>query len=439
MTTTARSGRRPPRVAGGGLGAFDLWVCDSLYGAAPDEGIWSARLRGLALAAAALTLAMSAWKAIGPLTTSDLFLIGAVLLLLPRFELAAARRMSAPALAVGLIAVGGVIGTAVGSDATGSLDVMGRLLAASIGAMALVVCWRPGLEQIISFSWLWVAGGVISGMVALLIPDLHGFFRPSGLTPHPTQLAVISLILFGISLGLLASDQRRRPLALGLVASCILFVSIIASGSRAAFVAALLVVALALVATRSRTAILALAGTVAVGAVLTLTGIVDLGDSNALERLSEGGTSADPLREEWTREAWDRFTANPVTGEGFANSREAHNLFLQVGSSAGLLGILGALTLVVFTIRTYVIAVWSRAAEDPYYWAVVAGFAGALAGYLAQSMFQNVLWDRNVWIAIALMSWAVTTEIGSDTKPPDELPLEAAPAAELSASGRPTR
>ena len=49
----------------------DLWLSDSLGGAQPEDEIWLARLRGLALAGAAITLPMTAWKAIGPLTTAS--------------------------------------------------------------------------------------------------------------------------------------------------------------------------------------------------------------------------------------------------------------------------------------------------------------------------------------------------------------------------------
>ena len=36
-------------------------------------------------------------------------------------------------------------------------------------------------------------------------------------------------------------------------------------------------------------------------------------------------------------------------------------------------------------------------------------FAAAVIGYLAASVFQNVLWDRNVWMTIVLMAWLAAT------------------------------
>jgi hypothetical protein len=400
-----------------GAMSCDLWICDALGGAEPDDNIRLARLRGLVLGGAALTLAMSAWKAIGPLTTSDLFLIAAVLLLLPRFDLANARRMWFPALAVALIAVGGVIGTVVGSNFTGSVDVLGRILAASLGAMLLLVCWRPSLEQIVSFSWLWIAGGVVSGMVALLVPELHMFLRPSGLAPHPTLLSIISLILLGVVLGLIASSRRRKSVVAGVAASSILIAAIIASGSRASLIGAAIVVLISVIGTRSRTAAKVLMGAGGVGLLVLLLGVVDLGERNALERLFESGAAGGEEREEFNRESWEQFKAHPVTGVGFAGVRSAHNLFLQVGSAAGVLGIAGAALLIVLTLRTYALAVWQRMPENPHHWAVVAGLAAGLIGYLAASMFQNVLWDRNVWVAVALMTWAATASLGRDPAP----------------------
>lgn len=406
----ARSGEPAPGAGRPWSTAVDLWIRNSLGGAKPDESIWLARLRGLALAGAALTLAMSAWKAIGPVTTADLFLFASVVLLLPRFNLATARKMWLPGLAVALIAVGGLIGTVAGSDASGSLDVLSRFVAASVGALLLIVCWRPGLEQIKSFGWLWIAGGVASAIVALLIPHLHDFIRPSGLTPQSNHLAMISLILLGVTLGLIASDPRRKNVLVGLTAAGLLLAAVVASGSRAGLVAALIVVLLALIATRNRITVAVTAGVVVVGLALVLAGAA--GDDNALSRLSSGDASSDAEREAFNEAAWERFKDKPITGDGFADSRRAHNLFLQVGSSAGVLGILGAVLLIVLALRSYVIAVWKRMAENPRYWAVVAGLTCGVIGYLAQSMFQNVLWDRNVWIAIALMTWGVAAQVG---------------------------
>ena len=408
--------------------ACDLWICDSLGGATPNDGIWLARLRGLALGGGALTLAMSGWKAIGSLTISDLLLTASVLLLLPRFKIANARRMWVPALAVALIAVGGVIGTAAtsGADVTGSAEELARFVLASAGAIVIVVCWRPGLEQITSFSWLWVAGGVISALVAVLVSDLA---RPPGLTPHPTHLAIISLVLLGVTLGLIDSDRRRAQVVVGLAASGALLAAIVASGSRAGLAAAILVVLLALLATRNRIAIAVAVGVVCVG--LALAGLAISGDTeyvpnssqdNALERLFQEGADPGRKRKALNTAAWDRFKSQPVAGVGFADARKVHNLFLQVGSSAGVLGILGAVMLVVLTLRTYMIAVWKRMAENPQYWAVVAGFAGAMTGYLAQSVFENVLWDRSVWIALALMAWGVSGEIRRDQGPAHDPP-----------------
>lgn len=395
----------------------DGWVCENLAGAMLEDSIWMVRLRGLALAGAALTLAMTAWKVIGPVTTSDLFLVAAGLLLLPRFELDEARRMWFPAVAVALIAVGGVIGTAVvsGSDVTGSADALGRLVIVSFGVMVLVVCWRPGLQQIKSFSWLWVAGGVISGMVALLIPNLHMFLRPAGLTPHPTHLAIVSLIVLGVALGLIASDRRRTQVLVGLAASALLFVAIVESGSRAGLVAAILVVLLSLIATRDRVAVIVASAVVVAGLALALLGAG--GEDNALERLYRGDSASSEVRARYNDAAWERFKSDPVTGAGFADALEPHNFFLQMGSAAGVLGIAGAVMLVVLALRSYALAVWRRMPEHRAYWAMVAGLAAAVIGYLAASIFQNVLWDRNVWFAIVLMTWGVTAAVTGRSGP----------------------
>jgi O-antigen ligase len=403
--------------------AVDLWL-DSLGGAEPGDGVWWARLRGLALAGAAVTLPMSAWKAIGPLTASDLFLAAAVLLLLPRVHVADARTLWIPAVAAALIALGGTIGTLVtGASISGSADALIPFVASSFGAFVLIVCWRPGLPQLRSFAWLWVAGGVISALVALIIPDLHMFLRPSGLTPQSNHLAIISVILLGVTLGVIASDPRRNRLLLGLAAASILFAAIVASGSRARLAAALVVVLLALIATRNRFTVAIALGVVIAGLALVAAGVA--GDDNALTRLTgdtETSAESDADREARNDAAWERFKSDPITGVGFDDVTDAHNFFLQVGSGAGILGIAGGIMILLLAFRSYLIAVWKRMAENPPYWAMAAGLAAAVIGYLAASMFQNVLWDRNIWIAIALMTWAAASTVGRDPAPPRSEP-----------------
>lgn len=389
---------------------LDLWLSDTLGGAGPKDDVWLARLRGLALAGAAITLPMSAWKVIGPLTTADFLLVASVVLFLPRFALAGARRLWFLALALALATVGAVVGTVVsGSDAAASAEILGRVLAASAGAIVLISCWRPGIEQVRSFGWLWIAGGVASAIVALAIPDLHMFLRPSGLTPHPNHLAIISVVLLGVALALILSERERQYGFRGLrawaafAAAGLLFAGVVASGSRAGLGAALVVGFLAIVATRDRSVVRLAVGLAAVALVVVVLGVA--GQDNALERVAGGDETSAERRDSFNAAAWDRFTEHPITGVGFGEIYEAHIFLLQFGSGAGVLGIIAGLMIIFFVLRTYVNAVWRRMGESPVYWSLVAGFAAAVVGYLAASIFQNILWDRNVWMAIVLMAW----------------------------------
>lgn len=419
----------------------DLWVCHSLGGAALDDPVWFARLRGLALGAAALTLAASGLKAVGPLTVSDLLLALAVLLMLPRFRIADARRLWVVALAVTLIAIGGIVGTLVvsSSELVESGEMLGRFVVATYGAMLLVVCWRPGLEQITSFGWLWVAGGVASVLVALL----DGVPRPPGLTPHPTHLAIISLVLLGVTFGLVLSDRRRSRASLGLLAGGMLFAGIVASGSRAALAAAVVVILLVLVATRNRIAVGITIGAVAIGGTFLV--LAALGgtpewtpgssQNNAIERVFQERVELGREREALKDEAWQNFKSHPVTGVGFADATKPHNLLLQLGSSAGVLGAVGALMLVGLALWGYALAV-RRRLSDPACWGMAAGLSAAVIGYIAANSFQNVTWDRTVWIAIALMVWVTArvvvrrgSSLGEDLGPQDPLPAPALVAA----------
>jgi hypothetical protein len=406
---------------------LDLWLSDSLAGARPEDDIWLARLRGLALAGAAVTLPMSAWKVIGPLTTADLLLVAAVILFLPRIALAGSRRLWFLALAIILATVGAVVGTIVsGSDVVASAEILGRVLAAAVGAMVLVSCWRPGLEQVRSFGWLWIAGGVASAIVALVIPDLHMFLRPSGLTPHPNHLAIISVVLLGVALALILSEREREygfrglPALAALFAAGLLFAGVVASGSRAGLGAALIVGFLAVVSTRDRSIVRLAVGFAAVGLVVAVLGVA--GQDNALERVAGGDETSAESRDTFNAAAWDRFTEHPVTGVGFGEIYEAHIFLLQLGSGAGILGIAAGLMIILLVLRTYVNAVWKRMGDNPVYWVLVAGFAAAMIGYLAASVFQNVLWDRNVWMAIVLMAWLAAGP-GEPDDQPEQFPV----------------
>lgn len=415
----------PARTVEDHVETLDLWLSDSLGGARPEDEIWLARLRGIALAGAAITLPMSAWKAAGPLTTADLLLAASVLLFLPRFDIGAARRLWLPALAIALAAIGGIIGTVVsGSDMRDSVEILGRVLAASIGAMLLISCWRPKLEQIRSFGWLWIAGGVASALVALLIPDLHMFLRPSGLTPHPNHLAIISVVLIGVALALVLSERVREVgfeglrMWAGLGAVGILFAGVVASGSRAGLGAALVAAFLAVVASRDRSIVRAAIGTAVVGLVAIVVVLGVIGQDNVFDRITGGDdvtsdtATSDAVRDTKNAAAWDRFTENPVTGVGFGEIYEAHIFLLQFASGAGILGIIAGLMIIFLAIRSYVVAVWRRTADDPPYWIAAGGFAAASIGYLAATIFQNILWDRNVWLAIVFMTWLVAEGAG---------------------------
>ena len=408
------------------LEPVDFWLTDSLGGASPEDEIWPSRLRGLALAGAAITLPMSAWKVIGPLTTADMLLAAAVVLFLPKFDLAAARKLWPLALAIALATVGGLIGTVVsGSDMVASAEILVRLLAASVGAMILISCWQPRLEQVRSFGWLWIAGGAASALVALLIPDLHMFLRPAGLTPHPNHLAIISLVLFGVALALVlsarAEDDRFEGLAswAGLAAVGLLFAGVVASGSRAGLGAALVTAFLAVVATRDRNIVRLAVGAAAIGLVVMVL-LAALGQNNAFDRITGGETASntttsDEIRDTKNAAAWDRFTEYPLTGVGFGEIYEAHIFLLQFASGAGILGIIAGLLIIYLALRSYVVAVWRRVADDPPYFVAAGGFAAAVIGYLAATIFQNILWDRNVWMAIVLMTW-LAARSGEPTK-----------------------
>ena len=243
------------------------------------------------------------------------------------------------------------------------------------------------------------------------------FLRPAGLTPHPNHLAIISVVLLGVSLALVLSERARAEGSAGFRPGPVFARSRpslrrgrgerFARGPRGA---AIVAVFLAVVATRDRSIIRVAVGAAAIGlvAIVVLLGV--LGQDNAFDRITGGETASDTTTSDEIRDtknaaAWDRFTEYPITGVGFGEIYEAHIFLLQFASGAGILGIVAGLMIIYLAMRSYVVAVWRRMADDPPYWVAAGGFAAAVIGYLAATIFQNILWDRNVWMAIVLMTW----------------------------------
>jgi O-antigen ligase len=236
--------------------------------------------------------------------------------------------------------------------------------------------------------------------------------RSAGLTTHPNHLAMISTLGAGLALALTAREEGWRRWA---AAACsgVLAITVMRAGSRAGLLA--LVVAVGVVAMRARPVgrpkgrpgkgplLACVLGLVV--AALVAGNAVQLGQHNALRRVLGDTTSAssDQARVSLLHAGLHTIAQHPLTGTGFENVLEAHNIYVQTWAAGGILGILGFLVLAFAVVR----AGLSVPARSPEGW-LATGFVAGYLGYLAAGIVQNFLWDRYLWLHVAAILWLAT-------------------------------
>ena len=296
---------------------------------------------------------------------------------------------------------GGVVGTFFAARPATSLGGVATFVLGSAGPVAALALWAPSRRQLRCFAWLWLAGAVASALWAILLGPA-AFGRRAGLATHPNHLGIICMLGTGLALGLVVSGARpaRR---LAVAALPVLLLALALSGSRAAVVGcASAVLAMTWLCRRLHLALRALVVACAFGATV-LAGVVDVPEQSGLGRLAGGRSAAesDTARAEHLARSLERFRQHPLTGEGFEFAEEAHNIYLQVAVAAGPMGVLGLLLVA----RGVLGATRRGASAGP--WpiggdrALVAGLGAGYAGYLVVGAFQNLLWDRYLWLYVA--------------------------------------
>lgn len=372
-------------------------------------GLWalgSQRVAGVAWAGAAFTAPFNGVRVSRLVAVSDVFLVIAVVAMLPPMVL----RGRAPVqpsshagvlVGVGVIALGGTLGTLFAAQPVASLAGIAKFVLAASGSILAVWLWAPSAQEVRRFCSLWLGGAVLSSLWALtLSPAPLG--RPFGLSNHPNHLSLVCLLAAAIALGFILSG---RPLARGLsmVSFPLLVVVLVLSGSRAALLGFFVMVpAVAVLSYRLQLAVRA--GVVAaVFAVAVLAGVVNVPAQSGLGRLlGDGSTPAsDVSRIDHLSSSIDRFQRHPLTGEGFEFAQEAHNIYLQVLVAAGPLGLIGLVLVAGSVLRAGKAGVRASSGRVTGDHALLAGLAGGYVGYLAAGLFQNILWDRYLWLYVA--------------------------------------
>ncbi len=345
----------------------------------------------------------------GSVTISDLALALGFLLLMPAMILGRPRIPMLFALGSFGVLVSSVISSLLAPDPSGSLALALRLIIAGSLLPLLFLLWRPDRRTLRLLAWGYVVGQLINTGIAVA----EGDGRVMGATVHPNALAIDGLIASVLLLYLWHEvDRSRRWLVLAAGTVCVY--SIVASGSRGALLALVLVWLLYPVVERSAASALSVLA-VTLLALPAVTWLASrAGDDSALGRLvsdDQNVTGSDTVRREEIGNAIDRFLASPIVGNGFdAHLLHPHNVFLQVAVAAGVVGLASYLVL----LSSFTTVLFGSAPDRRLGYVMLA--------YLAVGMTQPSLWERNIWAALCL------TIVAASALPEKE--PEAAPAAD---------
>lgn len=290
---------------------------------------------------------------LGPFYGADLLLIAGITLLVPAF---ARNKFWAPGLfwiGAGTFAVFGLLSSLGAANPSGSIGLLLLILIALVGVPLAFVWWQPPKQWLVAVAGAYVFGTAVSVLGGFLTGEAASG-RMDGLTRHVNVLGLTGLLALGLCPYLwLAVERRHRWLVvLGALfaTSAIWF-----SGSRAAFLAAILAGVLFVVWERSIGLALFLAAAAAVALGRLPTARAEGGES-AFDRLvasSAGAGRSNEARADRAGEAIDSIREHPWLGTGFdfLDVFSVHSTYLQAAYATGLVGGLGfALCLIGFAL-----------------------------------------------------------------------------------------
>jgi O-antigen ligase len=254
---------------------------------------------------------------------------------------------------------------------------------------------------------VWVAGAVINGAVGVL--NLGGLkigsaaasgSRAAGLTIHPNYLALTCVI--ALPLAMLWFGRSRRFTIAAVLGVAALLGGVFASGSRAGTVAALIaVIGTVAVIPRLRRAIRYVLpiGGIALVALLAFTRT----GHQLLHQVRLGGGGSNTTsgsnyqRSILAHIGWTQFKARPIEGVGFSVLISAHNIYLELLQSGGVIALASFLTFV-----GGLVASLKRALSGPLRDEAVV-CAIAIAAWLLNGIFDNQIADKYLYVVPGLL------------------------------------
>lgn len=382
-----------------GVLAVGAAVLAALMGATMATG------RRIDVALFALVAATAPWNAVRvspTVTLADALLVATAAV---SFAYGGRRRAPSSALVVTVLGVALILLGSFIASLAGGTEAVGPLVkyaAASIGVLLLVALIDPNHQHLRLWMSSFSIGAALSVAYSLATPGAQVVGRELGLTLHPNHLGLTSALgaLLAVTVALRSPPSLWSSSAGGVLV-LVNLAGALASGSRAALVGLVAgAVVLAVLLGRRHPGRLVLMGT---GVVLAVTAILPfLSPTNALARLLrqgaglESAVAADELRRSAIERSLEGIASSPIVGGGFPELLAAHNIYVQAVVAGGFLGLVGIAVVVVAAGR-HALALMRSA--DRTAWLLTA----VLAAYLACGLLQNILFDRYVWVVLAMV------------------------------------
>lgn len=298
-----------------------------------------------------------------------------------------------------------------------------QLMTALVLVPAVVAFAGQGYRHtVIVLMWAWILGNLFSTAVGISSHRGHSFFgfmdpwalnmwtdyRISGLAVHPNMYAMFVTMSVPVVLTRIIISRVMFERVLALIVLPFLLYGIKLSGSRAALAALLMIGAIfsGMFAYYSPRPKMAMVQIVIAGAILVFTYLaLDTGKTtDATSRLFSGtGTGvSDATRSDIRTKAWADFQDSPIYGIGLQNIRAAHNIYLQILQSSGVIGFVGFALYLFILFRIAQLGLRAARTDRPLSWTYLSLICAILTWLLAGSN-QNAIVERGVSIPIALL------------------------------------
>jgi O-antigen ligase len=366
---------------------------------------------------------MNAVRPVPGATVADLCFVPATLLALPSLLLERPPYFRVPVwfmvAAAGIVLA--VLVSTLGNAGLHSNLGTGLRFAISVVVTPLLLGYVSATEERVAvLADLWVLGAVVNSVVAttdfVKLTDI-GYrvsgvdfrtwtHRTQGLTSHPNHLGLVAAMALPIALSRTMTTSGRRR-ALYLAAAVLLCFGVLASGSRADLVAALVgVVVLPLLHPIARRPLLAAVAVCVVGVAIVAT-VVSTARTDvlvAVHRLdgSDSVSQSDAERSALLHHAFSQFRAHPLTGAGFAVVRNAHDIYLQLLAAGGVLALISFL-LFAGGILSLGVRLRRAKALPPATQHLAAACTASMTVWLVCGILANQIFDRYLYLPAGLL------------------------------------